>query len=64
MYRFWQIANPHGVLTAIGAFLFVLALLIHFLLLGSQGFNWLADAVSDGPAEQAAAPQSAATKPN
>lgn len=42
MFRLWQLVNPRGVLVAIGAFLFLLALLVHFLLLGNGGFDWLA----------------------
>lgn len=42
MFRLWQLLDPRGALTALAAFLFVLALIIHFLLLGSERFNWLA----------------------
>jgi len=58
MWRVWQIFDPRRTLTALFVFLFVLALLIHFILLSTSRFNWL-----DGPkamdaagAGQAAAP--------
>ncbi len=44
MWRLWQMFNPHRTLTALFIFLFVLALLIHFILLSTDRFNWL-----DGP---------------
>lgn len=42
MFRLWQLFDPRGALILVAAFLFVLALFIHFILLGSEGFNWLA----------------------
>jgi light-harvesting complex 1 alpha chain len=33
--------DPRRVLVALGVFLFVLALLIHFILLSTDRFNWL-----------------------
>jgi len=44
MWRVWLLFDPRRVLVALGIFLFVLALLIHFILLGTDRFNWL-----DGP---------------
>lgn len=41
MHKIWQIFDPRRTLTGLFAFLFVLALLIHFILLSSPGFNWL-----------------------
>jgi light-harvesting complex 1 alpha chain len=46
----WQTFDPQRVLAALGIFLFVLALLIHFILLSTNRFNWL-----DGPKSGAAA---------
>ncbi len=43
MYKLWQIFDPRRTLVALFGFLFVLALLIHFILLSSAGFNWLND---------------------
>lgn len=43
MHKIWQIFDPRRTLVAMFAFLFVLALLIHFILLGTADFNWLSD---------------------
>jgi light-harvesting complex 1 alpha chain len=44
MWRMWLIFDPRRTLVALFTFLFVLALLIHFILLSTDRFNWL-----DGP---------------
>ena len=44
MWRVWLIFDPRRALVALFIFLFVLALLIHFILLSTDKFNWL-----DGP---------------
>ena len=44
MWRIWLIFDPRRTLVALFIFLFVLALLIHFILLSTDRFNWL-----DGP---------------
>ncbi len=41
MWRIWLLFDPRRVLVALAAFLFVLAILIHFILLSSPRFNWL-----------------------
>ena len=41
MYKVWLLFDPRRVLVALGVFLFVLALLIHFILLSTDRFNWL-----------------------
>ena len=41
MYRIWLLFDPRRALVALFAFLFVLALLIHFILLSTDRFNWL-----------------------
>lgn len=41
MHKIWQIFDPRRALSGLLAFLFVLALLIHFILLSSPAFNWL-----------------------
>jgi light-harvesting complex 1 alpha chain len=41
MWRVWLLFDPRRVLVALGVFLFVLALLIHFILLSTSRFNWL-----------------------
>ena len=44
MYRIWLLFDPRRALVALFGFLFVLALIIHFILLSTDRFNWL-----DGP---------------
>ncbi len=41
MWRVWKLFDPRRALVALAAFLFVLALLIHFILLSTERFNWL-----------------------
>lgn len=41
MWRIWTLFDPRRVLVALGVFLFVLALLIHFILLSTDRFNWI-----------------------
>ena len=45
MWRLWLIFDPRRTLVALASFLFVLALLIHFILLSTDRFNWI-----EGPA--------------
>jgi light-harvesting complex 1 alpha chain len=45
MWRLWQTFNPQRILSALAVFLFTLAILIHFILLSTDRYNWL-----DGPA--------------
>jgi len=54
MWRIWLLFDPRRILVATGIFLFVLALLIHFILLGTDRFNWL-----DGPHHVTGVSQSA-----
>lgn len=46
MWRIWQIFDPRRSLIALATFLFALAIVIHFILLSTDRFNWL-----DGPRE-------------
>lgn len=57
MWRLWLIFDPRRVLVALGVFLFVLALLIHFILLSTNRYNWL-DGASAAPAPATAAIES------
>ncbi len=41
MYRMWLLFDARRIMIAMGAFLGVLALLIHFMLLSTERFNWL-----------------------
>jgi light-harvesting complex 1 alpha chain len=47
MYKVWLLFDPRRTLVALFTFLFVLALLIHFILLSTDRFNWL-----EGPRAQ------------
>jgi light-harvesting complex 1 alpha chain len=49
MWRMWLLFDPRRTLIALFTFLFVLALVIHFILLSTNRFNWL-----EGPAAPAA----------
>ena len=50
MWRVWLLFDPRRALVALFIFLFVLALLIHFILLSTDRFNWL-----EGPHHNVAA---------
>lgn len=50
MWRTWLIFDPRRTLVALFIFLFVLAIVIHFILLSTDRFNWL-----DGPRNTPAA---------
>ncbi len=58
MWRIWLIFDPRRALVALFIFLFVLALLIHFILLSTDRFNWL-----DGPHKAPVAAVAAAKGP-
>jgi light-harvesting complex 1 alpha chain len=58
MWRIWMLFDPRRMLVALGTFLFVLALLIHFMLLSQDRFNWL-----KGPAAAPAAAVAATPAP-
>lgn len=45
MWRLWQMVDPRRALVALFVFLFTLAILIHFILLSTERYNWL-----EGPA--------------
>jgi light-harvesting complex 1 alpha chain len=55
MYRLWLLFDPRQALVALFTFLFALALVIHFVLLSTDRFNWL-----EGPSTGAAAQQNSA----
>lgn len=41
MYKLWLIFDPRRILVAMTVFLFTLAILIHFILLSTDRYNWL-----------------------
>ncbi len=49
MWRIWLLFDPRRALVLLFTFLFGLALVIHFILLSTNRFNWL-----EGPAPAAA----------
>ena len=58
MWRVWLLFDPRRALVALAGFLFVLALLIHFILLSTNRFNWL-----EGPRANAAVAEQNAPLP-
>jgi len=40
-YKIWLVFDPRQVFVAQGVFLFLLAVLIHLVLLSTERFNWL-----------------------
>ena len=63
MWRMWLLFDPRRVLVALFTFLFVLALLIHFILLSTSRFNWLDGPSRAGALSNLAPMPSAATAP-
>jgi len=41
MWRIWMLFDPRRVLVANAVFLFALAILIHFILLSTDRYNWI-----------------------
>ena len=41
MWRLWQLFDPRQALVGLFSFLFVLALIIHFIVLSTNRFNWI-----------------------
>lgn len=58
MWKLWLLFDPRRTLIALGTFLFGLAVLIHFILLSTDRFNWI-----EGPRAAAAAKTSAIEAP-
>mgnify|MGYP002883654772 CR=1 FL=1 len=54
MWRIWYLFDPRRVMVGLAVFLFSLAILIHFILLSTNRYNWL-DGASAAPATTAAA---------
>lgn len=52
MWRIWMLFDPRRALVALFIFLFVLALVIHFILLSTDRFNWLKGPKSGAPTAQ------------
>ena len=41
MYKIWLFFDPRRILVALAVFLFTLAVLIHFILLSTDRYNWM-----------------------
>jgi len=48
MWKIWQLFDPRRALIALFGFLFTLAILIHFILLSSDRYNWIDGAAGGG----------------
>lgn len=57
-YKIWQVFDPRRVFVAQGVFLFLLAVMIHLVLLSKPDYNWMdqATAARAGAEAPAAAP--------
>jgi light-harvesting complex 1 alpha chain len=54
LYKIWMLVEPGKALVALMAFLIVLGLAIHLILLSTKDFNWLEDGIpaSSSPSAQ------------
>jgi light-harvesting complex 1 alpha chain len=57
MWRLWLLFDPRRTLIAMFTFLFALALLIHFILLSTNKYNWIEGGKAKPAAAQTAVPQ-------
>jgi light-harvesting complex 1 alpha chain len=61
MWRLWLLFDPRRTLIALFTFLFALALLIHFILLSTERYNWIenrdARAAPGAPMKKSSAPE-------
>jgi light-harvesting complex 1 alpha chain len=53
MWRTWLLFDPRRALVALSIFLFVLAILIHFILLSTARYNWFEGATAQPAAASA-----------
>lgn len=56
MWKIWLLFDPRRALVALFVFLFVLALVIHFVLLSTNKFNWLDGAKTTTAAQMSSMP--------
>ncbi|NKN33050.1 light-harvesting antenna LH1, alpha subunit [Marichromatium bheemlicum] len=52
LWKIWMLIDPRRVLIALFAFLIVLGLAIHMILLSTAEFNWLEDGVPASSVQQ------------
>jgi light-harvesting complex 1 alpha chain len=50
MWKVWLLFDPRRALIGLFVFLFTLAILIHFILLSTERFNWLGASAPSGAA--------------
>ncbi|GGD17246.1 light-harvesting antenna LH1, alpha subunit [Aureimonas glaciei] len=50
MWKVWLLFDPRRTLISLFLFLFILALVIHFILLSTNRFNWLEGPQAPAPA--------------
>ncbi len=55
-YKIWLIFDPRRVFVAQGVFLFLLAAMIHLVLLSTPGYKWIQEAGAKHAPAEAAAP--------
>lgn len=58
MWRIWLLFDPRRTLIALFTFLFALAILIHFIVLSTDRFNWM-----EGPRHTRPGAKAAQTEP-
>ena len=56
MWRIWQLFDPRKSLVALFTFLFTLALLIHFILLSTDKYNWIEGGYTPPAAQNSSLP--------
>ncbi len=56
MWRIWLLFDPRRALVALAVFLFGLAIVIHFILLSTDRFNWLEGGKKGGAVATQVAP--------
>lgn len=54
LWKIWLLIDPRRILIALFAFLIVLGLAIHMILLSTAEFNWLEDGVPAATVQQVA----------
>ncbi|GAC1620539.1 MAG: light-harvesting antenna LH1, alpha subunit [Nevskia sp.] len=64
MWKIWLLFDPRRTLVALFTFLFALALLIHFILLGTDRYNWIGGVRTHAAVTQNSALPAAATAPS
>jgi light-harvesting complex 1 alpha chain len=52
LWKIWLLVDPRRILIAVFAFLIVLGLAIHMILLSTAEFNWLEDGVPAATVQQ------------